>query len=132
MWILLSLLVIFTGYKILSLKNIWQYNQLIEQPEQLPPKPEANLPTEVLFTKAFHLNQQEEFQKALRLYNQMENNALRYLQEKIHYNMGSIYLQQASQDCNSKSVYEYKQINTMLDLAEQSLRQVVVNNPNHW
>jgi hypothetical protein len=41
--------------------------------------------------------------------------------------MGTIYLQQASQDWNSKGVFEYKQINTMLDLAEQSLRQVVMN-----
>ena len=131
LWFILGLLLILTGYKIFSLKSIWHYNQLIEQPELIS-KSEANSPAEVLFAKAFNLNQQGKFQEALRLYNQIENNAPSSLQGKIRYNMGTIYLQQASQDWNSKGVFEYKQINTMLDLAEQSLRQVVMNNPQHW
>ena len=131
LWLSLGLLLVLTGYKIFSLKSIWHYNQLIEQPELISIS-EANSPAEVLFAKAFHLNQQGKFQEALRLYNQVENLAPPNLQEKIRYNMGTIYLQQASQDWNSKGVFEYKQINTMLDLAEQSLRQVVMNNPQHW
>jgi len=85
------------------LKNIWQYNQLIKQPE---------------------LTQKHD---ATRLKTTPPN-----LLEKIRYNIGTIYLQQASQNWNSKGVYEYKQINTMLDLAEQSLRQVVMSNPKNW
>ena len=131
LWLLLGLALILLGYNSYSLLGIWQHNQLIDNPALIS-KTEKNLPVEVLFAEAFNLNQQGKFQEALRLYDQIENHAPSYLQENIRYNMGTIYLQQAAQDWNSKGVFEYKQINTMLDLAEQSLRQVVLNNPQHW
>ncbi|MGR8933262.1 MAG: MxaK protein [Gammaproteobacteria bacterium] len=106
-------------------------NRFIANPSAIPQDRSA-LPPEVIFAQAYDLDKQGKYLDALRLYAQIETVSGPLLQERVRYNTGSTYLRQAAQLWNSKGVWEAKQIHTLLDLAEQSLRKVLERNPRHW
>ena len=68
----------------------------------------------------------------MRLYLQIEPLVDAGFRVDVKYNMGTIYLQQAAKLWNAKGVWEYGQINTLLDLAEQAFKQVLAVEPGHW
>ena len=130
-WLLLLVLTLFAGRELDKMYSRWNYNSLIENPESIT-QPDAKLPPEVLFAKARYLNQQGDYQQALRLYLSIEKSGNQDFQTNVQYNMGVIYLQQAAKLWKAKGVWEYSQINTLLDLAEQYLREVLARKPEHW
>lgn len=130
-WLLLLALTLLAARELDSIYSRWNYNAWIENPETIT-RPDDELPPEVLFAKARFLNQQGDYQQALRLYLALENAGDRDFQIRVHYNMGVVYLQQAAKLWNAKGVWEYNQINTLLDLAEQYLREVLLRKPEHW
>lgn len=109
----------------------WSYNSLIENPETIN-RPDTEFPPEVLFAKARYLNRLGDYQQALRLYLSIEKAGNQDFQNDVQYNMGVIYLQQAAKLWNARGVWEYSQINTLLDLAEQYFREVLMRQPEHW
>ena len=130
-WILLLALSLLAVRELDKIYSRWTFNSLIENPENIT-QPDTELPPEVLFAKARYLNQQGDYQQALRLYLLIEQSGDQDFQNKVQYNMGVIYLQQATKLWNAKGVWEYSQINTLLDLAEQYLREVLAHKPEHW
>ena len=130
-WILLLALSLLAVRELDKIYSRWTFNSLIENPENIT-QPDTELPPEVLFAKARYLNQQGDYQQALRLYLLIEKSGDQDFQNKVQYNMGVIYLQQATKLWNAKGVWEYSQINTLLDLAEQYLREVLAHKPEHW
>ena len=130
-WILLLALSLLAVRELDKIYSRWTFNSLIENPENIT-QPDTELPPEVLFAKARYLNQQGDYQQALRLYLLIEKSGDQDFQNKVQYNMGVIYLQQAAKLWNAKGVWEYSQINTLLDLAEQYLREVLAHKPEHW
>lgn len=130
-WLLLAILLALTAWQLNALNRLWQLNALIENPATIDTD-NSNLPAEVIFAKAHYLNQQGQYQQALRLYLQLENTGDRNFRTKVQYNMGAIYLQQAAKLWHAKGVWEYGPINTLLDLAERSLREVLSRQPQNW
>lgn len=130
-WLLLLTLAVFAAREFDALDQRRQYNQLISNPESISDST-AGLPPEVVFAKARWLNEQGDFQKALRLYLQIEPIVDGDFRNDVKYNMGTIYLQQAAKLWNAKGVWEYGQINTLLDLAEQAFKEVLAAKPEHW
>ena len=131
LWIMLLLLTIYAGFKVIDIVNLWSLNKQIANPESIS-EPYSELPEPLIFAKAWQLNLEDDYQQALRLYNQLEQSKDQQLLESARYNMATTYLQQAAKLWNAKGVYEYEQINTLLDLAEQTFRQVLLNQPQHW
>lgn len=131
LWTLLLIYFMLAGIEINTLLNIRSANRLIAG-HGTSSEDIAATPPEVIYAKAYALNNQGRYLDALRLYAQIENDSDPLWQERARYNIGSAYLQQVAQLWNSKGVWEAKQIHTLLDLAEQSLRQVVAHNPQHW
>ncbi|MBS3954929.1 MAG: MxaK protein [Methylomicrobium sp.] len=130
-WLVFLILAGFALNELNQIRMIWRLNDLIENPEKISAS-DTDLPPEVLFAKARYLNDQGDYQEALRLYLQIEHQGNDHFRLKVQYNMGVIYLQQASKLWKSKGVWEYSQINTLLDLTEQYLRQVLSKQPDHW
>lgn len=130
-WTLLLICLLLAGLEFNALSKIHAANRLIADPNAIT-ESKSELPPEVIFAKAFALDKQGHYLDALRLYAQIENAGDPLLQERARYNTGSAYLRQAAQLWNSKGVWEAKQIHTLLDLAEQSLRKVLQHNPHHW
>ncbi|MGR9114807.1 MAG: tetratricopeptide repeat protein [Gammaproteobacteria bacterium] len=130
-WLLLLILSLLAARELDKIYSRWTFNTLIENPETIT-QPNDELPPEVLFAKARYLNQQGDYQQALRLYLLIEKAGDQDFQNKVQYNMGVIYLQQATKLWKAKGVWEYSQINTLLDLAEQYLREVLMTKPEHW
>ena len=130
-WILLLVLLVLAARELDKIYSRWTFNELIENPEKIP-QSNADLPPEVLFAKARYLNQKGDYQQALRHYLRIETKGPPAFQINVRYNMGVIYLQQASKLWKAKGVWEYNQINTLLDLAEQYFREVLSAKPEHW
>lgn len=130
-WVLLLGLSLLAARELDQISSLQTFNSLLENPETIV-QPDAGLPPEVLFAKAHYMNQRGEYQQALRLYLMIERSGDQDFQIKVQYNMGVIYLQQAAKLWNAKGVWEYSQINTLLDLAEQYLREVLAQKPEHW
>ncbi len=105
-------------------------NQLINTPEEIKTTV-IELPDQVIFAKAFHLDQQGQFQQALRWYGLIQNSNKTEWVEKAQYNMGTVYLEQARKLWLSKGVWEYDQVNTLLDLSVDSFEKVLAKNPTH-
>ncbi|MGR9051889.1 MAG: MxaK protein [Gammaproteobacteria bacterium] len=128
------LLVFLAALALLDFDDLYKrknFNAMIENPKTIT-LPDAELPPEVLFAKARYLNQAGHFQEALRLYLAIENAGGPAFRNDVHYNMGVIYLSQAARLWHDKGVWEYSQINILLDLAEQYLHEVLSVEPEFW
>lgn len=130
-WLLVLCLAGYAYYESRQNIRIWQYNDLIEQPQTIPEE-YSDLPAEVIFAKARYLNGQKHYQQALQAYAHIEKAGSRPFQLRVLYNMATIYLQQAAKLWQGKGVWEYNQINTLLDLAEQSFKEVLFEDPKNW
>ena len=78
------------------------------------------------------MNEQGDYQQALRAYAHIEQTGERSFQLRVQYNMGTVYLQRAVKLWQVKGVWESSQINTLLDLAEQSFKKVLIDDPKNW
>lgn len=129
-WLLLLFLLTFAVILLNQTYAQWHFNHLIENPEKTE-QSEQKLPPMVSFARARYLNQKGDYQQALRLYLEIAKEGSPRFQIRVKYNMGVIYLQQASKLWNAKGVWEYSPINTLLELAEQSFREVLRLEPEH-
>ena len=130
-WLLLLVLAVGSLHEFSALQQQMKFNELIQNPDAIA-EADGDLPPEVIFAKAAQLNRQGDFQQALRLYLQIEPLVDAGFRVDVKYNMGTVYLQQAAKLWNAKGVWEYGQINTLLDLAEQAFKQVLAVEPEHW
>lgn len=130
-WLLLLVLAVWSMREFNVLRQQLAYNELILNPEAIAVAA-GDYPSEVIFAKALELNRQGDFQQALRLYLQIEPLVDAGFRGDVKYNMGTVYLQQAAKLWNAKGVWEYGQINTLLDLAEQAFKEVLAVEPGHW
>lgn len=131
--IVLVLLLGATGALILEsieIDRIRQINQAIAQPETI--RIEADSAPEIVFAKAWQLGQSGDIQQALRLYSRIEHAASPREIERIKFNMGTLYLNQAAQYWNSQGVWAYSEVVTWSSLAQQALHEVLVMNPSNW
>jgi mxaK protein len=89
-------------------------------------------PGEIIFAKARYLDRQGNYQEALRLYNSIENKGDAAFQQRVRYNMATIYLREAAKHWNAQGVWAYAQVNTLLELAKHRYRQVLRMDPGNF
>jgi mxaK protein len=54
------------------------------------------------------------------------------LRARIHYNLGTLYLQDAAKIWKKFGLSEYIRINTLLGAAKDHLRETLIDDPSHW
>lgn len=104
-------------------------NQVMANPADL--KVQDDTPEPLQFAKAHHLASQGQIQEAQRIYNglrQAEDPALR---ERVLYNLGTLYLQEAAKVWLVHGVKEYVRVSTLVDLAKENLSGSLRLNPNN-
>ncbi|MDT8405789.1 MAG: hypothetical protein RQ715_00915 [Methylococcales bacterium] len=111
-------------------QKIANFNHQLQKPATIDLR-QMPLPTEIMMAKARQLSTQGATEQAVRVYLDAKTQATPDLALQIEYNLGSVYLAQASQLWRDRGVWEYDKINALLDLAEQALRKVLQVNPNH-
>lgn len=129
-WLLVVCLLAYAYYQSRLNYQIWNYNELIAEPQTIAGDYD-DLPAQVIFAKARYLNQQGDYQQALRAYAHIEQAGDRSFRLQVQYNMGVVYLQQAAKLWRVKGVWESSQINTLLDLAEEAFKTVLFEDPDN-
>jgi mxaK protein len=102
-------------------------NQIMADPSDLIIQDDT--PEPLQFAKAYQFAEHGEIQEAQRIYNglrQIENPALR---ERVLYNLGTLYLQEAAKVWLVHGVKEYVRVSTLVDLAKENLRGSLRLNP---
>ncbi len=110
--------------------EIAQLNRLQQHPQSIDLAQEA-LPPPLIMAKAYQFSRERRFQEAVRVYLQAKAEAGSDLTALIEYNLGTAYLRQAAEYWRERGVWEYDKINTLLDLAENSFRKVLLAQPEH-
>ena len=120
---LVSILAFLEGYQLYESSTL---NNLIKHPELI--KDDTPYPAKVLFAKAYYLEKQGKPLEALRVYSQISTDSDPIIQEQVQYNMATIYLKEGAKQWNEKGVWAYSQVLTMVQLAEESYRDVLQQN----
>lgn len=129
-WGLLAMLLtglVYEGYVVLHLSR---ENTLISRPERI--KVNDKTPVILAFAKAAQLERSGQIQEAIRLYTGILGQGDQRLRERIHYNLGTLYLREAAMLWNAKGVLEYVRVNTLVALAKEQLHTALRLNPDNW
>lgn len=86
---------------------------------------------ELVFAKAAVLANSDR-QESLRLYSTLLQRGDAALRERVRYNLGTLYLQEAAQLWNARGVLEYVRVNTLVAEAKEHLREALRLNPENW
>lgn len=78
---------------------------------------------------ANRLAAQGQWQQAVQAYNQILPKSRGKLKSLLHYNLGTLYLQEAAQRWHKLGVWDYSRVVTLLGLAREHLRKAVRLNP---
>jgi mxaK protein len=127
---LLAALALGIVYELFTIYTISEYNRYIEDPSRL--QSTQDHPPQLIFAKAHYVDAQGQYREALSLYNSIEYHDAPTLRERVKYNMGTIYLQEAVKLWNAEGVEAYARVNTLLELAEAAYREVLRLNDQNW
>lgn len=103
------------------------HNQVLANIANL--QPTANTKPDLLAAKANWYVQTGQTESALRLYTQALSQAEGELKQKLNYNLGTLYLEQAADLWNRQGVWAYSRVITLLSLARDYLREAVRLDP---
>lgn len=84
---------------------------------------EDNSPPLLLIGKANWLDRQGQTEEAIRLLHRALSRADQTVKSKISYNLGTLYLREASKNWNRSGVWAYSRVLTLLTLARDHLRE---------
>jgi mxaK protein len=85
---------------------------------------------EVVLAKAQALDRQGDYQEALRLYHTIRSDPSPTFRQRVHYNMGTIYLREAASLWNARGVLEYARVNALVAMAKENLKEALRLNPD--
>lgn len=85
---------------------------------------------EVVFAKAQALDREGDYQEALRLYHTIQNDPVPAFRQRVHYNMGTIYLREAAGLWNARGVLEYARVHALVEMAKENLKEALRLNPD--
>jgi mxaK protein len=129
-WGLLAVLLTGLAYEGYAVLHISRENTLISQPERI--EVDDQTPAILVFAKAAQLEQSGQPQEAIHLYTGILGRGDRSLRERVHYNLGTLYLREAAMLWNAKGVLEYVRVNTLVALAKEQLHKALRLNPDNW
>lgn len=86
---------------------------------------------EVVFAKAWALAQSGSSKEALRLYQTLLERGDTRFQARVHYNLGTIYLEQAARLWNAPGVLEMGRVGALVGLAKDHLREALRRVPEN-
>ena len=124
LFLLLSAVVFYEAFE---LYRQLQYNRSLQHIESL--KPEDDSDPRLVAAKANRYAGQGNWRRAVRLYTKTLANAEGQLRQKMAYNLGTLYLIEASKRWQQLGVWDYARVVTLLGLARQNLREAVRLDP---
>jgi len=86
---------------------------------------------ELIFAKADSLAASDRAE-SLRLYALLLRDGDADFRERVRYNLGTLYLQEAAQLWNARGVLEYARVNTLVAEAKEHLREALRLSPANW
>lgn len=104
--------------------------QQLEVPERIELGADAS--PELVFAKAYSLQQNGDPLEAIRLYGTMLQKGDAHFRARVRYNLGTLYLRDAAKLWKDKGLSEYIRINTLLAAATESLRESLFLEPRQW
>lgn len=78
---------------------------------------------------ANRLAERGQWQQAVRIYNRILPDSRDGLKSSFHYNLGTLYLQEAARRWHKRGVWDYSRVVTLLGLAREHLREAVRLDP---
>lgn len=126
---LLALLLVGTIWETTSLLRASRYNRMIAEPAQIEIRDDTA--PELVFAKAVTVSRTDR-QEALRLYGRLLDRGDAGFRERLRYNLGTLYLQEAAELWNARGVLEYIRVNTLVAAAKENLREALRLNPENW
>ncbi|MCX8050149.1 MAG: MxaK protein [Methylohalobius sp.] len=105
-----------------------RHNQALATIDRL--QPQEDTAPELLAAKANRHAQEGKWELATRCYVQALSRAEGQLKQKLHYNLGTLYLREAAKLWNQQGVWAYSHVVTLLGLAREHLRESVRLDPD--
>lgn len=127
-WGLLALSLGLAGWSGYHLFVVARENAAIDDPRHIIP--DEDTAPEVILAKAQTLDLGGDYQEALRLYHTIRNDPSPAFRQRVHYNMGTIYLREAASLWNSRGVLEYARVNALVALAKENLKEALRLRPD--
>lgn len=128
-WLLLSLVLGVVLSAAAALVASGNRNRLGAHPAEIAV--ESGTHPSLIFAKAWWLAGSGQWQDAQTLYRGLSTTADSKLRERALYNLGTLYLEQAAALWNPRGVLEYTSVTTLVELAKDSLQEVLRLNPDH-
>lgn len=116
------------GWEGWRLYRDWRYDHLLSRLEQTDAERLSD--PRLLAAKANRLAAQGKWQQAVRIYTRLLPAAEPPLQARLHYNLGTLYLQQAAARWHRAGVWDYSHVVTLLGLAREHLRAAARLDPD--
>jgi len=118
------------AYEGLTWSRYERSNRALADPSRLVVD-ESTAP-ELVFAAARSESEHGNRQEALRLYNSIARQGSADFQERVHYNLGNLYLREAAPLWNAVGVLEHARVDTLVELAKESYRAALRLNPDNW
>jgi mxaK protein len=116
----------FFAYELFLIRNI---NALIFDPKDIDLS-ETNRP-ELVMAKAYYLQENGEPLESIRLYGPLSKKGPDEFRAKVFFNLGTLYLKDASKLWKTYGLHEYVRINTLLDAAKENFKSCLEIEPSH-
>ncbi|QXP83519.1 MxaK protein [Methylococcus sp. ANG] len=117
-----------TGWSGYQLFVVARENAAIDDPRNV--SLDEDTAPEVVLAKAQALDLGGDYQEALRLYHTIRNDPVPAFRQRVHYNMGTIYLREAAGLWNARGVLEYARVNALVAMAKENLKEALRLNPD--
>jgi mxaK protein len=107
-----------------------RHNLLVADPARI--EIDDATPPALVFARAYERAEAGDRTEALRLYGTILHRGDETLRARVHYNLGTLYLQEAARLWNAQGVLEYIRVNTLLGEAKEHLGEALRLAPDDW
>jgi mxaK protein len=118
------------SYEAYELRRLIADNQRLNEPEKIGVT--TNLAPELALAKALSLQRSGKPLEAIQIYGPLLERDDAHLRARVHYNLGTLYLQDAAKLWKERGLLEYVRINNQLAAAKENLHAALGLEPGLW
>ncbi len=117
-------------YEAYALRQLITDNQWLNEPENI--RLTTDLAPELALAKALSLQRSGKLLQAIQVYDLLLERGDAHLRARVHYNLGTLYLQDAAKLWKERGLLEYVRINNQLAAAKENLHAALGLEPALW
>lgn len=122
------LVIPYISWDLLKLETARNLNDAIDHPESIAII--ETTPPELLFARAHWQHKEDNPLEAIRLYGAIQSRGDDGFRMRVHYNLGTLYLNEAFKLWKTFGLNEYIRINTLLEAAKDNLKIALAIDPD--